>query len=64
MWAGLPCELEVFNFFSGLIPQAGLARMDKQRQQRQAMVLYIKINLTNDHGGSYQSSLARIESDQ
>ena len=45
MWAGLPCELEVFNLFSGLIPQAGLARMDKQRQ-RQAMVPDMKISLT------------------
>ena len=41
----VPCELEVFNLFSGLIPQAGLARMDKQRQ-RQAMVPDMKISLT------------------
>ena len=45
IWAGMPCELEVFNLFSGLIPQAGLARMDKQRQ-RQAMVPDMKISLT------------------
>ena len=45
MWAGLPCELEVFNLFSGLIPQAGLARMDKQRQM-QAMVPDMRISLT------------------
>ena len=45
MWAGLPSELEVFNLFSGLIPQAGLGRMDKQRQ-RQAMVPDMKISLT------------------
>ena len=30
--AGVPCELEVFNMVSGLIPQTGLARIDKVRQ--------------------------------
>ena len=25
-WAGLPCEMEVFNLFAGSIPQAGLRR--------------------------------------
>ena len=45
-WAGVPCELEVFNLFSGLIPQAGLARIEKERQ-RQAMVPDFKITLNN-----------------
>ena len=46
VWAGVPCELEVFNMFSGLIPQAGLARIDKVRQ-RQAMVPDMKISVTS-----------------
>ena len=29
MWAGIPVEMEVFNLFSGLIPQQGLARIDR-----------------------------------
>ena len=45
-WAGVPCELEVFNLFSGLIPQAGLARIEKERQ-RQAMVPDFKITLNS-----------------
>ena len=31
MWAGLPCEQEVFNIFSRHIPQAGLSRIDKAK---------------------------------
>ena len=37
MWAGIPVQMEVFNLFSGLIPQQGLARIDRDRQ-RQSMV--------------------------
>ena len=44
IWAGVPCELEVFNLFSGLIPQEGLARIDRERQ-RQSMVPDFKITL-------------------
>ena len=44
MWAGLPCEQEVFNIFSRHIPQAGLSRIDKARD-RQAMVTDFKISL-------------------
>ena len=36
-WAGLPAEVEVFNLFSRLIPQEGLARFEKERQ-RQAVI--------------------------
>ena len=43
-WAGMPVEMEVFNLFSGLIPQQGLARIDKDRQ-RQSMVPDFKITL-------------------
>ena len=45
IWAGLPCELEVFNIFSRHIPQQGLSRIDKARD-RQAMVPDMKITLT------------------
>ena len=44
MWAGLPCEQEVFNIFSRHIPQAGLSRIDKARD-RQGMVPDFKISL-------------------
>ena len=44
LWAGLPCEQEVFNLFSRHIPQAGLARIDKARD-RQGMVPDFKISL-------------------
>ena len=45
IWAGLPCEIEVFNIFSRHIPQAGLARIDRHRD-RQGMVPDMKITLT------------------
>ena len=45
LWAGLPCELEVFNLFSRHIPQAGLARIDRARD-RQGMVPDFRIFLT------------------
>ena len=32
LWASVPCE--VFNRFSGLIPQTGLAMIDKSRQHQ------------------------------
>ena len=44
VWAGLPCELEVFNIFSRHIPQAGLARIDRARD-RQGMVPDMKVTL-------------------
>ena len=44
-WAGVPCELEVFNLFAGLIPQEGLTRIDGHKQ-RQAMVPDMKITVT------------------
>ena len=45
IWAGLPCEIEVFNIFSRHIPQAGLARIDRHRD-RQGMVPDMKITIT------------------
>ena len=44
LWAGLPCEQEVFNVFSRHIPQAGLSRIDKARD-RQGMVPDFRISL-------------------
>ena len=43
--SGVPCELEVFNIFAGLIPQECLARIDRHRQ-RQEMVPDMKITVT------------------
>ena len=43
-WAGLPCEMEVFNLFARHIPQDGLARIDKDRD-RQGIVPDLRINL-------------------
>ena len=31
-WAGLPVDMEVFNLFSGSIPQEGLSRMERGRK--------------------------------
>ena len=45
VWAGLPSTVEVFNMFSGLLTQTGLARIDKDRD-RQALVPDFKITLT------------------
>ena len=44
LWAGLPCEQEVFNLFSRHIPQAGLSRIERARD-RQGMVPDFKISL-------------------
>ena len=33
-WAGIEVDCEVFNLFSGLIPQRGLARIEKGRKRR------------------------------
>ena len=58
MWAGLPCELEVFNIFSRHIPQAGLSRIDKNRD-RQGMVPDMRITLTT--GGVSRQVLHEIK---
>ena len=42
MWAGLPADMEVFNLFSRLNPQEGLARIESHRQ-RQALIPDLKI---------------------
>ena len=43
-WAGLPAETEVYNLFSRLIPQQGLARYERNRQ-RQAIIPDLRIVL-------------------
>ena len=42
MWAGVPCEREVFNLFSGVVRQQGLNRMERARQ-RQSLVPDLRI---------------------
>lgn len=44
MWAGLPCEK--CSTSSGLIPNAGLARINKKRQRQAIMVPDTKISQT------------------
>ena len=33
-WAGMPAQCEVFGLFAGVIPQAGLARMERGRKRQ------------------------------
>ena len=58
MWAGLPCEQEVFNIFSRHIPQEGLARIDKARD-RQGMVPDFRISL--NVGGEQRQVLHELK---
>ena len=58
IWAGVPCELEVFNLFSGQLPQQGLARIDSNRD-RQAMVPDMKITITS--GGQARPVLHELK---
>ena len=43
-WAGVPCEMEVFNLFAGSIPQEGLNRMERGRKV-QSIVPDLRITL-------------------
>ena len=43
-WAGLPCQMEVFNLFAGSIPQAGLSRMERGKKI-QSIVPDLRISL-------------------
>ena len=56
--SGLQSEVEVFNLFSRHIPQAGLSRIDKDRD-RQGLVPDMRINLTI--GGETGSVLHEIK---
>ena len=44
VWAGLDCEVEVFNLFAGSIPQEGLNRMERGRKL-QSIVPDLRISL-------------------
>ena len=44
MWAGVRCEMEVFNLFSGVVRQEGLSRMEKAKQ-RQSLVPDLRIDV-------------------
>ena len=44
VWAGLDCEVEVFNLFAGSIPQEGLSRMERGRKI-QSIVPDLRISL-------------------
>ena len=58
MWAGLPADMEVFNLFSRLIPQEGLARIESHRQ-RQALIPDLKIFISV--GGQSRHVLQEIK---
>ena len=47
-WAGVPAYVEVYNLFSNLIPQDGLARYEANRQ-RQAIIPDLRILLPLDN---------------
>ena len=47
VWAGLDCEVEVFNLFAGSIPQEGLSRMERGRKI-QSIVPDLRISLPNE----------------
>ena len=57
-WAALPCDVEVYNIFARHIPQAGLSRIDKDRD-RQGLVPDLRINLTI--GGESRAVLHEIK---
>ena len=42
LWAGVACEMEVYNLFQGAICQAGLSRLERH-QQRQGLVPDLRI---------------------
>ena len=47
VWAGLDCEVEVFNLFAGSIPQEGLSRMERGRKLK-SIVPDLRISLPNE----------------
>ena len=48
-WAGIEVDCEVFNLFSGLIPQRGLARIERGRK-RQGLVPDFRVRLPAGEG--------------
>ena len=57
-WSGLPCEMEVFNLFAGVIPQAGLNRMERGRKS-QSIIPDLRISLPEE--GNLNPSLHEIK---
>ena len=59
-WAGVGVQCEVFNLFAGLIPQQGLARIERGRK-RQGMVADFMVEMPGDSaaaaGGQGASSV-------
>ena len=49
-WAGVEVDCEVFNLFSGLIPQEGLSRLDQGRK-RQGLVPDFRLRVPAAGGG-------------
>ena len=59
-WAGLEHTCEVFNDFSGLIPQQGLARIERGRK-RQGLVPDFKVRLPVAGRGAGETEVALAE---
>ena len=60
LWAGVPCDLEVFNLFSAALRQEGLNRLE-QYQQRQGLVPDARIKVpraAGHHGGGQKQGRA------
>ena len=52
-WSGIEVDCEVFNIFSGLIPQQGLSRLEQGRK-RQGLVPDFRVRLPTVGGGGPQ----------
>ena len=59
-WCGMEVDCEVFNLFSALIPQEGLARIDQGRK-RQGLVPDFKVRLPPGDGRPVTDELALAE---
>ena len=55
-WAGVEVECEVFNIFSGLIPQRGLSQMEAGRK-RQGLVPDFRVRDSGAEGGDQEQSV-------
>ena len=60
-WAGIEVDLEVFNIFSGLIPQQGLSRLEQGRK-RQGLVPDFRLRVPGGNGGgTHELVLAELK---
>ena len=59
-WGGVESEMEVFNEFSGLIPQQGLSRMERGRK-RQGLVPDFRLRIAGVEGPSKEPVLLLAE---